>query len=95
MFWILNFFAYYNQNSSSKEVKIFPGNSIKVKDLNKLANQMLVVPFKIIESKNKKVYLMKYKVGFVGCKQNKENEVYPVQGWLVSPSTDKERNSIL
>ena len=93
--WILNFFAYYKENSSNKEVKIFPGNSIKVKDLNKLANQILVVSFKIIESKNKKEYLMKYKVGFVRCKQNKENEVYPVQGWLVSPSTDKERNSIL
>ena len=29
---------------------------------------------------------MKYKVGFVGCDQNDKNEVFPVQGWFISPS---------
>ena len=42
---------------------------------------------------NKNVYLMKYKVGFVGCDQNEKKEVYPVTGWIVSPSTEKEINS--
>ena len=26
---------------------------------------------------------MEYQVGFIGCDQNKENEVFPVQGWLL------------
>ena len=52
---------------------------------------MLIVPFKIDNNQN--VYLMKYKVGFVGCEQNEKKEVYPITGWIVSPSTEKERNS--
>ena len=38
---------------------------------------------------------MKYKVGFIGCDQNAKKEVFPVQGWLVSPITEKERDSLL
>ena len=56
---------------------------------------MLIVPFKIVKLVNKKEYLMKYKVGFVGCDQNDKNEIFPIQGWFVSPSSEKERNSIL
>ena len=56
---------------------------------------MLIVPFTIEDEDNGKTYLMKYKVGFVGCDQNEKNEVFPVQGWLVSPSTEEERESIL
>ena len=56
---------------------------------------MLVVPFTVVVLVNKKEYLMKYKVGFVGCEQNEKYEVSPVQGWFVSPSTKEERESIL
>ena len=56
---------------------------------------MLIVPFTIKDLVHNKEYLMKYQVGFVGCDQNDKNEIYPVQGWLVSPSSEKERNSIL
>ena len=38
---------------------------------------------------------MKYKVGFIGCDQNDKDEVYPVQGWIVSSSIEEERESIL
>ena len=33
---------------------------------------------------------MKYKVGFIGCNKNKNNEVYPVAGWIVSPNIKEE-----
>ena len=56
---------------------------------------MLVVPFTIEDRVHNKNYLMKYKVGFVGCDQNEKHEVTPVQGWFVSPSTQEERDSIL
>lgn len=56
---------------------------------------MLIVPFIIKEELTGKNYLMKYKVGFIGCEQTKNYEVYPIQGWLVSPSTKNERESIL
>ena len=75
---------------------MFIGDSLKVEDFKDLASQLLIVPFKIIEVKNNnKEYLMKFKVGFVGCDQNEYNEVFPVQGWIVSPSTTEERESIL
>jgi len=32
---------------------------------------------------------MKYKVGFIGCNQNQNKEVYPVTGWIVSPNNKK------
>ena len=71
-------------------------DEIQIKDFPKLANQMLIVPFKIVdEEDNNKEYLMKYQVGFIGCEQNDKNEIYPVQGWIVTPSTKEERESIL
>ena len=38
---------------------------------------------------------MKYSVGFIGCDQNKNNEVFPVTGWIVSPRTKEEEKNIL
>ena len=38
---------------------------------------------------------MKFEVGFVGCDQNKKKEVFPVKGWIVSKSTQEDRDSIL
>ena len=35
---------------------------------------------------------MKYKVGFIGCDQNKKSEVYPVQGWIVSLGAEEEEH---
>ena len=94
--WILNFFAYYGEKSHfSKRIERFTGSELKVENFKKLANQMLIVPFTIKDLVHNKEYLMKYKVGFVGCDQNDKNEIYPVQGWLVSPSSLDERNSIL
>ena len=91
--WFLHFFAYLNKNG---EIKKFIDDSLKVEDFKDLASQLLIVPFKIIEVKNNnKEYLMKYKVGFVGCDQNEYNEVFPIQGWIVSPSTQEERESKL
>ena len=93
--WFLSFFAYYWGFSTDYELERFMENKIKVENFKKLANQMLIVPFKIIDEVHKKEYLMKYKVGFVGCEQNNKKEVYPIQGWLVSPSTKDDRDSIL
>ena len=96
--WILSFFAYYSEVkgefSFDQKVPPFEEDSIKVKDFEKLANQMLTVPFQIIDSK-KKTYDMKYSVGFIECDQNKRNEVFPVTGWLVEPRTEKDEESIL
>ena len=94
--WFLSFFAYFGEKSYfSNRIERFTGSELKVENFKKLANQMLVVPFTIKDLVHNKEYLMKYKVGFVGCDQNEKNEVFPVQGWLVSPSNEKERNSIL
>ena len=93
--WFLNFFAYYKEVSFRGRVERFEDEEIKVENFKKLANQMLVVPFTIKDEVHKKTYLMKYKVGFVGCDQNQKKEVFPVQGWFVSPSTKEERESIL
>ena len=93
--WILNFFAYYKEVSYGGKVERFEEKEIRVENFKKLANQMLVVPFTIKDEVHQKTYLMKYKVGFVGCDQNEKKEVVPVQGWLVSPSTKEERESIL
>ena len=87
--WILDFFAYIKRNEG--KVERFSGESIKVKEIDLLSNQMLVVPFTIYEEITKKTYEMKYSVGFIGCEQNEEKEVFPVQGWIVSPySKEKE-----
>jgi len=90
--WILKFFAYQKEDG-----KIVPFNDYKIDivNLDKLANQMLIVPFTIINEETNEKYLMKYKVGFIGCDINEKNEVYPIQGWIVSKSTEEERNSIL
>ena len=92
--WILDFFAYYGEDRYG-DVKPFNEKELKVEDFKKLANQMLIVPFKVADLVHNKEYLMKYKVGFVGCEQNDKKEVFPVQGWLVSPSTEEDRNSRL
>jgi hypothetical protein len=70
--WILNFFAMFRK-------KRFNGNGIKVENFNDLASQIMTVNFDI----NDKI-LMKYKVGFIGCDKNEKNEIFPVQGWIVS-----------
>ena len=88
--WILNFFAYWGDGDG--DYQVFEGDHLGVKDFDKIPSQMLIVPFKIIDVKGKE-FLMKYKVGFVGCVQNKNMEVYPVTGWIVSPSTEEERDS--
>ena len=96
--WILNFFAYYSEvdgDSDSKEVERFCETSLKVEDFEKLANQMLTVPFRIVDVINNKDSMMKYKVGFIGCGQNKKKEVFPVMGWIVSPGGNEDFNSIL
>ena len=62
---------------------------MKVDDFNDLANQMLVVPFKLTDV-NQNEYELKYKVGFIGCAQNKKNEISPVQGWFVSPYSEED-----
>ena len=92
----LSFFAYYKKSSYyDHHIQRFEEDSIKVEEFNELANQMLIVPFIIEDRVHKKTYEMKYKVGFIGCDQNEKNEVIPVQGWLVSPSTKEDRESIL
>ena len=93
--WFLSFFAYYGEKRYDGKIERFVKDTIKVENFSKLANQMLIVPFKIVDLVHGKEYLMKYKVGFVGCDQNDKNEIFPIQGWFVSPSSEKERNSIL
>ena len=88
--WILNFFAYF-RNGSAASLKI---KKVRVEKFKNFANQMLVVPF-ILTDTSGQIYWLKYKVGFFGCEQNEKNEVSPVQGWFVSPSTKDERESIL
>ena len=90
--WILNFFAYLNEDG---KIMPFKENSIKVEDFKYLANQMLIVPFHVKIEIPPEEKDMKYKVGFVGCDINENKEIYPVQGWIISPSTQEERDSIL
>ena len=92
--WFLNFFAYSNNSIDGRYIK-FEKEMLKVEDFKSLANQMLIVPFTIEDEVHKLKYEMKYKVGFVGCDQNENNQVFPIQGWIVSPSTKEERDSIL
>ena len=89
--WFLNFFAYCIDGRYIK----FEKEMLKVEDFKTLANQMLIVPFTIEDEVHKIKYEMKYKVGFVGCDQNENNQVFPIQGWIVSPSTKEERDNIL
>ena len=85
--WFLNFFAY----ETDKNKKLIPlkRSFITNKSLPYIANQMLNVPFKIITSWGEE-YLMKYKVGFIGCDQNEKGEVFPVKGWIVSENKEEE-----
>ena len=46
---------------------------------------MLVCPFTIEEVLTGKSFKMQYRVGFVGCDQNENKEVFPVMGWFVEP----------
>ena len=92
--WFLNFFAYSNNSIDGRYIK-FEKEMLKVEDFKTLANQMLIVPFTIEDEVHKIKYEMKYKVGFVGCDQNENKQVFPIQGWIVSPSTKEERDSIL
>ena len=85
--WFLNFFAYITYGTG--HYRPFEGDNLSVLDFKKLPNQRLTVPFKIIDVNNKE-YKMKYKVGFIGCNKNKNNEVYPVAGWIVSPNIKEE-----
>ena len=95
--WILDFFAYFNRKNKNGQTKIekFDGRKLDISDFMRLASQILIVPFTIIEEITGKTYDMKYQVGFIGCDQNEKKEVSPVQGWIVSPSSEEERNSIL
>ena len=83
--WFLKFFAYYGISQYERRYERFDGKSIKVKDFKKLANQLLKAKFIVKELLTGKEYEMQYKVGFVGCEQNKNNEVSPVIGWCVEP----------
>ena len=108
--WILNFFAYINAEGNKVKRVESTGMHFKIDrydsplsrslslssdDLENLAAQQLIVPFTIKDINLEKEYKMKYKVGFIGCDQNEENEVFPIQGWIVSPTTEEEINSIL
>ena len=86
--WILDFFAYEGEDNNFKR---FNDKSLRVKGFNRLANQMLTIPFTIIEEMTGKTYEMNYNVGFFGCEQNEKKEVSPVQAWLVSPSSLNEK----
>ena len=91
--WILDFFAYYAEVERSGRVERFMEKSIKIKDFDKLAQQMLNVPFLIVGQN--KSHNMKYRVGFIGCDQNNKKEVFPVTGWIVCPETEADKDSIL
>jgi len=77
--WFLNFFSHIESDDGIK-IYEFKEDSIKIKDFKKLTNQIIKVPFKLIDVHNK-TYEMNFKVGFAGCDINDKNEVFPVQGW--------------
>ena len=89
--WILDFFAY--EKDYKNNFKRFYENSLEVRQFYRLVTQMLNVPFTIKEEMTDKTYEMKYSVGFIGCDQNEKKEVFPVQGWVVSP-TPLDENGI-
>ncbi len=68
--WILDYFAYIKKNR-------FCDKSLKITKINDLAGQMLNIQFTIKEEITGKTYNMKYKVGFIGCDQNEQKEVFP------------------
>jgi len=88
--WFLKFFAYYGISQYEPRYERFDGKSIKVKDFKKLSNQLLKAKFIVKELLTGKEYEMQYKVGFVGCEQNQNNEVSPVIGWCVEPYKEEQ-----
>ena len=64
--WLLNFLPYLSEKNKGK-LRRFTGDSLKVEDFKKLANQMITVPFAIEEKNTRKQHLMKYEVGFIVC----------------------------
>jgi len=50
---------------------------------------MIIVSFNV--TTRTKSYLLKYKIGFVGYGHKSNNEVYPVQGRIVSPCTPEDK----
>lgn len=65
---------------------------LKPNEIEELANQILIVPFKLI---TKSFNLdLKYSVGFFWCEQNQKSEVFPVIGWTISKCTEKDKNNI-
>ena len=54
--WFLKFFAYYDDKVRFME------DSIEIKNFNKLADQMLIVPIKIQDKVSKKTYDLEYNV---------------------------------
>ena len=90
--WILDFFAYKRKKDKNER---FCDKSLKVKNIDKLAGQMLNVQFTIEEEITGKTYDMKYKVGFIGCDQNEQKEVFPVQGWIVTLKEEEEDEDFL
>ncbi len=90
------FFAYRN-NEVNGQIKIekFDGKRLDIGEFKNLATQFLIIPFTIHEEITGKTYAMKYHVGFIRCDQYEKKEVSPIQGWIVSPSSEEERKSIL
>ena len=78
--WFLDFFAYIKDEKETHEYK-FMETSIKIKDLYRLTNQIIEVPFKLLITTKNIEYDMNFKAGFAGCDKNENNEVFPVQGW--------------
>ncbi len=66
--WFLNFFSHI-ESDDGKEIYEFNEDSIKINDFKKLTNQIIKVPFKLIDVHNK-TYEMNFKVGFAGCDIN-------------------------
>ena len=81
--WFLHFFSHI-ESKDGIEIYEFKEESLKIKDFQRLTNQMIEVPFNVHNIMTSKDYKMKFKVGFVGCDKNEKNEVFPVQGWLAS-----------
>ena len=78
--WFLQFFSHIKSKDRKKTFE-FNDESIKINDFELLANQILRVPFILDDDVNKKKYNMNFEAGFVGCDQNENKEVFPVQGW--------------
>ena len=78
--WFLSFFSYIKSDNKQYSYKFYE-TSIKIKDFNKLTDQIIEVPFKIIDTVKKIEYDMNFNAGFAGCDKNENNEVFPVQGW--------------